>query len=434
MLWLYRLLFLPALFILAPRYLLRMRKRGGYGENFGQRFGAHPPLGPKRPGRARIWLQAVSVGEMLAIGPILQALHRDGTEVYLTTTTSTGYRLARERYAEWTIGIGYFPIDAWPFVARAWRRIEPELIILTEGERWPEHLHRAARRRVPVLCVNARLSDRSFARMRRSRAAARLMLDGVTHVLPGSPEDEARFLELGVPRARVITTGNIKLDVDIPLLSPGELAELRRSLGLPEGEVLLGSSTWPGEEAALIAALQRARQAGLRCSLLIVPRHAERRLDIERELAATGLKFHFRSRGAAGECVDVAVADTTGELRRLTQLADLVYVGKSLLPHTEGQTPVEAAILRKPLLFGPGMTNFRPIARDLVARGAALEVKDQWELGERVERLLRDPGERTRRAEAAAKWRAENVGAVGRTLMVIRGEISRLKQSSRDPI
>lgn len=434
MLWLYRLLFLPTLLVFAPRYLLRMRKRGGYGENFGQRFGAHPRLGPKHQGRARVWLQAVSVGEMLAIGPILEALHRDGTEVYLTTTTSTGYRLARERYAPWTIGIGYFPIDAWPFVARAWRRIEPDLVILTEGERWPEHLHRAVLRGVPVMCVNARLSDRSFARMRRSRAAARLMLDGVTHVLPGSPEDEARFLELGVPRVRVITTGNIKLDVDIPLLSPSELAELRRSVGLPEGEVLLGSSTWPGEEAALIAALQRARGAGLRCSLLIVPRHAERRLEIERELAAMGLRFHFRSRGVAGESVDVAVADTTGELRRLTQLADIVYVGKSLAPHTEGQTPVEAAVLRKPILFGPGMTNFRPIARDLLARGAASEVKDQSELGEKIEALLRDPEERARRAEAAAKWRAENVGAVSRTLAVIRAELSGLKRSPIDPM
>jgi 3-deoxy-D-manno-octulosonic-acid transferase len=428
MLWLYRLLFIPALIVLAPRYLLRMRKRGGYGENFGQRFGAHPRLGPKAPGRPRIWLQAVSVGEMLAIGPILEALHRDGTEVYLTTTTSTGYRLARERYSKWTSGIGYFPIDGWPFVARAWRRIDPDLVILTEGERWPELLHRAARCGTPVLCVNARLSDRSFARMKKSSGAARLMLDGITRVLPGSPEDEARFLELGVPRERVTTTGNIKLDVDIPQLSVVELAELRRAVGLTEDPVLLGSSTWPGEEAALVAAMQRARAAGLRCSLLIVPRHAERRSEMERELAASGLQFHFRSRGAASVSVDVAIADTTGELRRLTQLADVVFVGKSLPPHTEGQTPVEAAVLRKPILFGPGMSNFRPIARDLLARGAAEEVRSVPDLAEKVEKLLREPAERTRRAEAAGRWRADNVGAVNRTLAVIRQELSQLKR------
>jgi 3-deoxy-D-manno-octulosonic-acid transferase len=192
--------------------------------------------------------------------------------------------------------------------------------------------------------------------------------------------------------------------------------------------VLLGSSTWPGEEEALVAALRRARAAGLSCSLLIVPRHAERRDDIERFLQASGFRYHFRSRGEASGEVDVSVADTTGELRRLTQLADVVFVGKSLPPHTEGQTPVEAAVLQKPILFGPGMSNFRPIARDLLARGAAREVKDGLELGVVCEELLRDPERRAAFAEAASRWRHDNVGAVGRTLSQIAGELSRLKR------
>jgi 3-deoxy-D-manno-octulosonic-acid transferase len=376
----------------------------------------------------RIWLQAVSVGEMLAIGPILEALHRDGIEVYLTTTTSTGYRLAKERYGAWVLGIGYFPIDWWPFVARAWRRIAPDLVILTEGERWPEHLRQASRRGVPVLAVNARLSDRSFARMKKLRSTARLMLDGVSRVLVASADDAARFVELGVAAERVIVTGNIKLDVQIPRLNAQERAALRRSLGMPDGPLVLGSSTWPGEEEALIAALQRARAAGLRSSLLIVPRHAERRSEIERALQASGLSFHFRSRGAPAGEVDVAVADTTGELRRLTQLADVVFVGKSLPPHTEGQTPVEAAVLQKPILFGSGMSNFRPIARDLLACGAAREVRDGSELGLACEELLREPERRATLAEAAARWRQDNAGAVGRTLAIIGGELSRLKR------
>ena len=315
MLWLYRVLFAPALLILAPLYLLRMWKRGGYAENFGQRFGSGAPLPPKSPGRRRVWLQAVSVGEMLAIGPLLEALHRDGVEVYLTTTTSTGYRLARERYAALTLGVGYYPLDAWPCVVRAWRRIDPDLVVLTEGERWPELLHQAKRRGVQVLSVNARLSDRSFSRLRRFRAGARLMLDGITRLLPGSADDANRFAELGYPRERMTTTGNIKLDVQIVPLTDGERAALRRELGLPDGLVLLGSSTWPGEEAALVAAWQRARAAGVGCALLLVPRHAERRAEIERELAAAGVQYHFRSRGAATAAVEVAVGDTTGELR-----------------------------------------------------------------------------------------------------------------------
>lgn len=258
------------------------------------------------------------------------------------------------------------------------------------------------------------------------RPAARLMLGGITRLLPGSAEDATRFAALGFPAERMLTTGNIKLDVQIPLLAAAERAELIRALGLPaSGSVLLGSSTWPGEEAALVMALQQARAAGLRVTLLLVPRHAERRLEIERLLAGAGLRFHLRSRGEAAGEVDVAVGDTTGELRKLTQLADVVFVGKSLAPHTEGQTPVEAAALEKPILFGPGMSNFRVIAHDLVARGAARVVTDPAALARASEELLRDGAQRQALAAAAAQWRRENAGALDRTLAVIREELAK---------
>jgi 3-deoxy-D-manno-octulosonic-acid transferase len=426
MLWLYRLLFLPALLLMAPAYVRRMRRRGGYRENFKHRFGGHG-VPARRPGVRRVWLQAVSVGEMLAIGPILEGLvKQDGVEIYLTTTTSTGYRLANDRFRGLTIGLGYFPLDWWPFSARAWRRIDPDFVILTEGERWPEHMHQAARRGVPVVCINARLSDRSYRRMQRFPRVARLMLSDITRLLPCSAQDEARFRELGVPAEALSNTGNIKLDVSIVPLNAMEKEHLRRELGLGAGLVLLGSSTWPGEEQALIEAWRHARSRGVQCSLLIVPRHAERRLELERLLQKEKLSFHVRSRGAAprGE-VDVAVGDTTGELRKFAQLADLVFVGKSLAPHTEGQTPVESAALEKPILFGPGMSNFRLIATDLVARGAACAVGDAAELTAMVAELLRDASRREALAAAAGKWRRENAGAVARTLAIIREELAK---------
>jgi len=427
MLWFYRLLFAPALLAMAPAYLRRMRRRGGYRGGFRQRFGGHPVLPRKLPGVRRVWLQAVSVGEMLAIGPLLEALHRAGVEVYLTTTTSTGFRVANDRYLTLTLGIGYFPIDWWPFVRRAWERIDPDLVILTEGERWPEHMRQAAKHGVPVLSVNARLSDRGFRRMKMFRPAARLMLDGITRVLPSSAQDEARFRELGVPAEKIFTTGNIKLDVQIPPLAEEARAQFRRELGLPAGLVLLGSSTWPGEEEALLSALRLTRERGVRCSLLLVPRHAERRLEIERLLRRAGLAFHFRSRGTAPHEVDVVVGDTTGELRRLTQLADLVFVGKSLPPHSEGQTPVEAAALEKPILFGPGMSNFRLLASDLLARGAARQVDTPAALATEAQELLRDAARRDALAAAAAQWHRDNAGAVDRTIGVIRAELAKLK-------
>jgi len=424
MIWLYRVLFLPALVLVSPYYLLRMKRRGGYGRHFMQRFGTVDVLRPKTTGVRRIWLQAVSVGEMLAIAPILEALKKDASvEVYLTTTTSTGFKLAGERYRDATIGIGYFPIDWWLLSWRAWRQIRPDMVILTEGERWPEHIQQAKRRGIPVLCINARLSDKSFRQMKLWSWSVQAMLSGITRVLPCSAHDASRFRELGFSAERISTTGNIKLDVTIPLLNDIDKAKLCAELGFGGETVFLGSSTWPGEERALVAAYRTLRAAGLVCRLLIVPRHAERRAEVEAELRDCGFSYHLRSRGAAPGPVEICVADTTGELRKFTQLADLVFVGKSLPPHEQGQTPVEAAALGKPLLFGPGMTNFFEIAGELVKCGAAQTVTNEKDLTVAAQKILSDAAVRAATAEAALHWHRANQGAVARTLEIVRAEL-----------
>ena len=136
LLWVYRFLFAPVLALLAPRYLWRMRRRGGYGSGFAQRLGASAWVPPRRPGVRRIWVQAVSVGELLAIGPLLEAIAREpGVEVILTCTTSTGRALAEQRYAQVTAARGYFPLDFWPISARVWSAVAPDLVVLAEGER-----------------------------------------------------------------------------------------------------------------------------------------------------------------------------------------------------------------------------------------------------------------------------------------------------------
>jgi 3-deoxy-D-manno-octulosonic-acid transferase len=178
-----------------------------------------------------------------------------------------------------------------------------------------------------------------------------------------------------------------------------------------------------------VDALVAARAKGIPVSLLLVPRHAERRFELEKLLRGTGLLFHFRSRGAAPDGVDVAVADTTGELRALSQLADLVFVGKSLPPHVDGQTPVEAATLGKPILLGPGMANFRAISQDLLARGVALQVADAPGLESAVVMLLADRTRRERMSEAAAIWKRDTGGGVERTLGAIRREFAAINKS-----
>jgi 3-deoxy-D-manno-octulosonic-acid transferase len=269
--------------------------------------------------------------------------------------------------------------------------------------------------------VNARISDRSYARLQTAPWLVHGFLLQITRALASSADDRERLAALGYPDERLETTGNIKLDVTVaPVLQPGERARLRDELGLGGDElVLMGSSTWPGEEEALVDALRRARSAGIAARLLIVPRHAERRSEIGAMLDRSEFRWHLRSRGPADGTADACLADTTGEMVKLLQVADVVFVGRSIAPNNGGQTPVESAALGRPILFGPNMTNFRVIAQRLVEAGAARVVADARDLVDESVRLLRDPADRQAMADAARAWHAANRGAVEHTIRVI---------------
>ncbi len=421
MIWIYRILYLPLLLLLSPYYIYRMIRRGGYRKGFMERFGLIGPMGSCAPGRKRIWLQAVSVGEVLAVAPILESLANGGkTEVVLTTTTSTGLKVARERYGEITYAIGVFPLDFWLFSHIAWNRIQPDLAILMESELWPEHLRQANRRNIEIILINARLSDNSYNRYNKLKFLHRNLTDNLSQILASSALDMHRFLELGVEPKKIKVAGNFKFDVSVePLLDKARIDSFKEELGFMaknEGEkkpvILLGSSTWPGEEEWLLNIIKEALSMGLNCRLLLIPRHAERRGEIKRLLAAWEFSHHFRSEGKkAPDPVMIYVGDTTGELKMLTQAADLVFIGKSLPPNAGGQTPIEAAALGKPIVFGPAMNNFRDVCRSLLEKGAARQISNGTELQESILQLIKDSHVRDGMARAAQKWHTENQGA-----------------------
>jgi len=427
MIFIYRILFLPALLILGPYYLLRMRKRGGYRNHFEQRFG-RVPSPEKKDSRKHIWIQAVSVGELLAIEPLLNALlAKPGLQIILTTTTSTAFAIAQDKWQARGILVSYFPMDFMPFTRKAWKRFQPDLCILMEGELWPEHMHQARKKGVPILLANARLSDRSHKRMQTFPRIARWRYHFVDRILAASAEDQLRITQIGYPAERITLSGNIKCDATIdPILDETDKAQLRRELGFPSEStadggplILLGASTWPGEEAMLITAYQALISRNIPARLLIVPRHMERRNELRKELSAGTLSYHFRSEGAASTPVDICIADTTGELKKLIQLGDIAFIGKSLPPHTEGQTPIEAGLLGISMLFGPGMSNFRSIARSLLQNGIAEQVTDQASLTAAVLRLAQDPGERRQRRHKGLDWKQQNRGALQTNLKTI---------------
>ncbi|MFT4901480.1 MAG: 3-deoxy-D-manno-octulosonic-acid transferase [Lentimonas sp.] len=428
MIWIYRLLYLPALLVGLPYYLLRMWRRGGYRKDFQHRFGRFHHLAPKEANSQRVWLQAVSVGEVLAVGPLIDALQTDPSiEIVLTTTTSTGYREARKRYQHKVLSIGIFPLDFWLFTRSAWARIQPDCIILTESELWPEHLHQAKRRKVPCYLVNARISDRSFERYQKIPKLAARLLSKFTGIYTASELDRARVIQLGASATKTFSFGSVKFDVAVePCLSPSAKSALREELGFVSaaaGEcpiVLLGSSTWPGEERALIQAQAKLTTQGIDCRLLLVPRHAERAGEILAELLQQPLHWHQRSTGAqALPGTHIYLADTTGELTQLSQIAEIAFIGKSLPPHHGGQTPIEAASLGLPILMGPNMNNFKDVSQSLVHSGAARKVAHAEELEQAILALIKDPAARAAMTQAGRSWHADNRGSSQRIATAI---------------
>jgi len=389
-------------------------------------------VSPKQKGVKRIWIQAVSVGEVLAIKPMLERLaDSSDIEVVLTTTTSTAFRLLRNDFRDLCCWMGIFPMDFLPATLKAWSALQPDLVVLMEGEIWPEHIQQARRRNVPVLLLNGRLSDKSYRRHYRFQRCVRPFTRHLGCILAGSESDWERFRSLGwIEENRIIMAGNLKLDVSLSETS--SFLDARKELeasgflskGIGEsGNILwLAASTWPGEEVMVMTVFHKLRREFPGLRLLIVPRHAERRDAIREAFAKSGWDVPFRS-----ECLNnrpihnhAYVADTTGELKGFTAIADIVFIGKSLPPNDGGQTPIEAAAFGKPLLFGPNMSNFRDISRQLCIAGGARIVHDETDLESALRELCQDPACRTNAGELARETIAANQGATQRAVDTIR--------------
>ncbi len=418
MIWFYRLLYLPGLLIALPYYIIRMWRRGGYAKSFQHRFGQFHRLEPVAAGKKRIWLQAVSVGEVLAVGPLIDALQKDtNIEIVLTTTTSTGYSEARKRYTGTVKSIGIFPLDFWLFSLTTWNRIQPSAVILTESELWPEHLHQARKRKIPAYLINARISDSSFRRYQQVPTLTRRLLKKFRGIYAASELDHARLLELGCPDERIHSTGSIKFDVAIGERCTEEArTALREDLGFRARDkkvfILLGSSTWAGEEIALLEAQRATIDAGIDCRLLLVPRHVERASEVLKLLKAQDLPWYQRSTGdVVPENLAIHFVDTTGELAHLSQIADLAFIGKSLAPNEGGQTPIEAAGIGVPVLMGSNMNNFKDVAKSLIRAGAAITVEHADELRSQVLKLAKDQLSRFSMQQAGLEWHKRNRGS-----------------------
>jgi 3-deoxy-D-manno-octulosonic-acid transferase len=432
----YRILTAAGMLVLAPYYALRGWRRGEPTRTLRERFGslepeiveraaacaAASPAEGYRPGA--IWIHAVSVGEVLASAPLVAALKLRFPKrcVFVSTTTETGQRLARQRLTQ-ADGIFYFPLDWVVAVRRALRTVRPALAIVMETEIWPNFLREARRHDVPVLFANARISSRSFARFQRwewlfGPFFARVMRDAQLF-LAQTPEDAARLVAMGADEEQVLVTGNLKYDAEPPAASRfGEwfAGEIRRQERWP---VLVAGSVVAEEEEAVLAAYDMVQRRWRHALLILAPRKPDRFEAAAAIGGACGWNVVRRSRldlaAALDENTDVLVLDSIGELAALYGLADATFVGGSLVP-AGGHNILEPAWFSRPPVFGRSMDNFREMAEQFLSAQAGVQVTSGEHLGRVWAQLIENSALRQRTGEAARALAERNRGATLRSL------------------
>ena len=430
---LYNLLFAAVYPFLLPGFLARMLRRGGYAARMGDRFALYADevrAALARPGRPFVWIHAVSVGEVQVAGQLMREWRQAEPDVRFcfSTTSSTGWKMAEREVGERDVLI-YNPLDFPNFVKSALKTVRPRAVVLTESEIWPNFILKAKRMGVPVFLVNARVSDRSAPRYRLGRFFFADVLNSFTRIFAQSDLDKARLVAAGAADGIVDVTGSFKFDV--ARRNEAKECELRRWVG--PGRIILGGSTWPGEDKVLLdiySSLVSSPAAASDLKLVIAPRHFEKADAVEANIAAAGFRCIRRSRPhqsnnqtikqSNNPPPSVYLADTTGELMGLYGIADAVFVGKSLCAHGS-QNMIEPCLCGKPTFVGPYTENFRPVMSDLLASNAIVQVADAAELGRRIGECLGGDGGLGERAKAAVEARR---GVVARCVSAIRGALA----------
>jgi 3-deoxy-D-manno-octulosonic-acid transferase len=389
-----------------------------------ERFGRAPDL-PAHP--ERIWIHAVSVGEVNATRRLITEVERDrpGAEIVISSTTDTGIARAKALYPNRVIF--RFPLDLSGVVRSVLGRVRPTLIVLVELEVWYHLVHLARRSDIPVVVVNGRLSERSVRRFGLIRSVARRMFESLEAVAAQDDEIASRFRAMGVPADRCVVTGSLKWDTAEVADRVAGQDEVAAALGLAvDRPIVVCGSTGPGEEALLLDVYRRLRESTPGLQFVLVPRKPERFSEVAARVRAAGFQCVRRSECADGgsrsvSADDVWLVDTMGELRKLYALATVVFVGRSLVP-MGGSDPMEVAALGKPIVIGPHTENFRQAVRALEQRGGLRVVPDAGALAIALRDLLADSAAPGAMGVRARQTVIEHQGATRRTVELL-GEV-----------
>jgi 3-deoxy-D-manno-octulosonic-acid transferase len=367
--------------------------------------------GAARPTGPLAWLHGASVGEGLALLPLIEQLRARGFHVLVTTGTVSSAQVLAARLPGGAIH-QYIPLDAARYMRRFLDHWRPDLVMLAESELWPNLIMEVKGRDIPLVLVNARLSERSFQRWQRLPGFISSLLGGIDLCLAQSRDDAARLMMLGAPRVQVV--GNLKFDVPAPPVNAGKLADITAMIG--PRPVWVAASTHAGEEEIALAVHRHLLPRFPNLLTIIVPRHAPRGADIAALAGANGMMAGLRSRGEQpGSFTGVYIADTMGELGLFYRVASIVYLGKSMVARG-GQNPIEPAKLGAAILHGPHVANFGEVYRTLDKANGAIEVGDADTLARTLSLLLSDTALLRRTARAASEA-VDNLGGASANIL-----------------
>ena len=393
--------------LLVPLFLARLwwrgRNQSGYRAHLWRRLGWYGSVPASRP-RKLIWIHAVSVGETLAISPLIERLlgDRDDLSLLITSTTPTGAAQVRQRFGERVLR-DWIPFDTPGAVRRFFTHWQPLVGVFVETEIWPNMVAEANAKAIPMVLLNARLSQRSARGYARVSSVIRPTLAHFSVIAAQERADARRLIALGARSDQIVITGNLKFAVDPLALQAAYQAEQDRlGEGLRDGPVWLAASTHPGEEEAVLTAFLALRGVSPNALLMLAPRHPERADSILALPALRALQVirHSDQRDMQ-RSDDVLLIDTLGSLGALTGFADLVFVGGSLVCHG-GHNPLEAAVWQLPILTGPHTFNFATIYRDLMRCGGVQQV-DVTTLNDAVISLIGPESDGHRATEMGAR-------------------------------
>lgn len=423
----YNLLLLLAIIAGLPLVLASLLGSKKRRTNVLGRLGIQPY--PKSVGRKPIWIHALSVGEVMACLPLLRRIQSffPTHPVHLSVSTVTGHDTATRLALPHVQGLFYFPLDLLWSVRRAISSVDPCLFVLVESDIWPNFLYEMKRRDIPAVLVNGRVSPRSFSGYWRLRFFMGPVLSWFSAICAQSRHDWQCFHALGIPAERVTMTGSLKFDREQRALTAQEIEELRRTMKIDrDAEVIVAGSTHQGEEAVLEQVFSKLKTRRKQSVLVVVPRDPNRAVHIRRFFSEKGWcaaswsqldQYGFQGRA------EVIVADVLGILGRLYAVADVAFVGGSLVP-CGGHNPLEPAALERPVLFGPHMSDFSAIAKSLVASGGAVQVRDGDDLYEHIVELFQDERRLKDIGKRAVGVFEKNKGATDETLAILRGVLN----------